>query len=161
MKTDEAKGTVIDASGLILGRMASMVAKRLLQGESIIIVNAEKTILSGRRLSRVKEAKAFLDIGHPGKGPFHPRRPDQIVRRAVRGMLPRRQPKGANALRLLRVFLGLPHELRTAPLQTIPAAHAGKLKCPYITIEELAKQIGFKPVGEWNVKHNEGSVDER
>jgi len=149
MTTDEAaKGIVIDASGLILGRMASVVAKRLLQGEPIIIVNAEKTILSGRRLNRVKEAQAFLDVGHPRKGPFHPRRPDQIVRRSIRGMLPRRQPKGANALRLLRVFLGVPSELTTTPLQTIPAAQADKLKCPYITIEELAKQIGFKPVGE-------------
>ncbi len=148
MKTDEAKGTVIDASGLILGRMASIVAKRLLQGEPIIIINAEKTILSGRRSSRVKEAKTFLDIGHPGKGPFHPRRPDKIVRKAVRGMLPHRQPKGANALRLLRVFLGVPTELKTMPTQTISEAHVDKLKCPYITIEDLAKQIGFRPVGE-------------
>lgn len=148
MATDETKCTVIDASGLILGRMASIVAKRLLSGEPIIIVNAEKAILSGRRLSRVKEAKAFLDIGHPGKGPFHPRRPDRIVRRTVRGMLPHRKPKGVNALRQLKVFLGVPVELKTTPLQTIPAADVGKLKCPYITIEELAKQIGYKPAGE-------------
>jgi len=147
--TDEtARSTVIDASGLILGRMASIVAKRLLSGELIIIVNAEKAILSGRRLSRVKEAKAFLDVGHPGKGPFHPRRPDQIVRRTVRGMLPHRKPKGVNALRQLKVFLGVPAELTTTPFQTISAAQVSKLKCPYITIEELAKQIGYKPAGE-------------
>jgi len=145
---EEAKGTVIDASGLILGRMASIVAKRLLSGEPITIVNAEKTTLSGRRLSRVKEAKAFLDIGHPGKGPFHPRRPDQIVRKTIRGMLPHRQPKGINALRQLKVFLGVPPELKATPLQTIPAAHVSKLKCPYVTIEEFAKQIGYKAEGE-------------
>ncbi|HKZ94085.1 MAG TPA: 50S ribosomal protein L13 [Candidatus Bathyarchaeia archaeon] len=145
---DAAESTVIDASGLILGRMASKVAKRLLLGEPIIIVNAEKATLSGRRLSRVKEAKEFLKVGHPGKGPFHPRRPDQIVRRTVRGMLPRRKPKGANALRRLRVFLGVPSELKTAKMQTIPDAHVGKLKCPYVTIEEFAKQIGYKPEGE-------------
>jgi len=149
MTTEEAvKGTVIDASGLILGRMASIVAKRLLSGESIIIVNAERAILSGKRLSRARDAKAFLDVGHPGKGPYHPRRPDQIVHRTVRGMLPRRKPKGANALRLLRVFLGVPAELKTASLQTIPTAHMGRLKCPYVTIEEIAKQIGYRPVGE-------------
>jgi len=146
--TREEKGTVIDASGLILGRMASKVAKRLLLGERITIVNAEKATLSGKKLSRVKDAKAFLDIGHPRKGPFHPRRPDQIVRRTVRGMLPHRQPKGANALRRLRVFLGVPQELKTARLQIIPEAHVSKLKCSYITIEELAKQIGYKPTGE-------------
>jgi large subunit ribosomal protein L13 len=139
--------TVIDASGLIVGRMASIVAKRLLQGESIIVVNAEKAVISGRRLSRVREAKKFLEVGHPGKGPFHPRRPDQIIRRSVRGMLPRRLPKGQAAFRRLRVFLGLPEEFKALALQSIPAANASKLKCPYVTVGELAKEIGYKAEG--------------
>lgn len=149
MKThEEQPSAVIDASGLILGRMASIVAKRLLSGESIVVVNSEKATLSGKRLSRVKEARAFLDIGHPKKGPFHPRRPDQIVHRAVRGMLPRRLPKGEMALRRLRVFLGVPAEFRNASFHTIPDAHVSRLKCPYITVGEFAKEIGYKPVGE-------------
>jgi len=146
--TGEEKGVVIDASGLILGRMASKVAKRLLLGEHITIVNAEKATLSGKKLSRIKAAKAFLDVGHPRKGPFHPRRPDQIVRRTVRGMLPHRQPRGANALRQLHVFLGVPPKLKAASLQTIPEAHVSRLKCPYVTMAEFAKQIGYKPMGE-------------
>jgi len=149
MKTvEEQPSTIIDASGLILGRMASIVAKRLLSGEPIIIVNAEKTAISGRRLSRLKETRAFLDIGHPGKGPFHPRRPDKILRKTVKGMLPRRQPKGEAALRRLRVFLGVPAEFNQAKFQSIPEAHVSKLKCPYVTVGELAKEIGYKPVGE-------------
>ena len=140
--------TVIDASGLILGRMASIVAKRLLSGEPIVIVNHEKAVLSGKRLSRVKEARAFLDIGHPRKGPFHPRRPDQIVHRTVKGMLPHRQPEGEMALRRLRVFLGVPVKLKDVDFQTIPKAHASKLKCSYVTVGELAREIGYKPVGE-------------
>lgn len=149
MKTgEEQPSTIIDASGLILGRMASIVAKRLLSGEPIIIVNSEKAAISGKRLSRLKEARAFLDIGHPKKGPFHPRRPDQIVHRTVKGMLPHRQPKGQMALRHLRVFLGVPTELKNVSLQTIPQAHIGKLKCPYVTIGELAEEIGYKSVGE-------------
>lgn len=145
---EEQHGTVLDASGLILGRMASVVAKRILSGESIIVVNAEKAVISGRRLSRVKEARKFLDIGHPRKGPFHPRRPDQIVHRTVRGMLPRRLAKGQEALRHLRVFLGVPSKLKEAPVQTIKEAHMSKLKCPYVTVEEFAKEIGYKPIGE-------------
>ena len=145
---EEQQGTVVDASGLILGRMASIVAKRILSGESVVIVNAEKAVMSGRRLSRVKEARAFLDIGHPRKGPFHPRRPDQIVHRTVRGMLPHRLAKGQEALRRLKVFLGVPSKLKDAPAQTIKEAHVSKLKCPYITVEELAKEIGYKPIGE-------------
>jgi len=139
---------VIDARGLILGRMASIVAKRLLQGETIVIVNAEKAAISGRRLSKVREARAFLEIGHPGKGPFHPRRPDQIVRRAVRGMLPRKKPMGQQAYKRLRVFLGIPEELKGKEAQTIPCASVEKLKCSYITVEELAREIGWTPAGE-------------
>jgi len=139
----EQPSTVIDASGLILGRMASVVAKRLLMGESIVIVNAEKAAISGRRLSRVREARAFLDVGHPGKGPYHPRRPDQIVRRTVRGMLPHRIPRGQQAWGRLRVFLGLPEEFRGAQLETIAEASVGKLKCPYVSVGDFAREIGW------------------
>jgi len=139
---------IIDATELILGRVASNVAKRLLQGETIVIVNAEKAAISGRRLSIIKEAKTSLDIGHPGKGPFHPRRPDQIVRRTVRGMLPWKKPKGKQAYKRLRVYLGVPEEYKGKETQTIPEANAQKLRCPYIRVEELAKRIGWTPVGE-------------
>jgi len=147
MSEEKLHQTVIDASGLILGRMASIVAKRLLLGESIVIVNAERATISGNRLSRVREAQAFLEIGHPGKGPFHPRRPDQIVRRTVRGMLPHRLPKGQAALKRLRVFLGVPSEFKDVTFQTIPEAGANKLKCPYVTVGEFAKEIGYKAGG--------------
>jgi len=144
-----AEGTVIiDANGLILGRMASAIAKRLLQGESIVIVNAEKAVISGKRLSRVKEAKRRLEIGHPKKGPFHPRRPEQIVRRTIRGMLPRRKPKGQQAYRRLQVFVDVPEELKATETHTIPDAGAEKLKCPYITVGKLAEEIGWASPGE-------------
>jgi len=142
--TTEQPSTIIDASGLILGRMASVVAKRLLQGENIVIVNAEKSALSGKRRSRLKEAKQFLEVGHPGKGPFHPRRPDRIVHRTIRGMLPRRIPKGQQALRRLRVYLGVPEEFKNVKMETIPQASVAKLKGPYFTLGEFAKEIGWR-----------------
>jgi large subunit ribosomal protein L13 len=139
----EQPHTIIDASGLILGRMASIVAKRLLQGENIAIVNAEKSALSGKRLSKIKEAREFLEIGHPDKGPFHPRRPDRIVQRTIRGMLPRRIPKGQQALSRLRVYVGVPDEFKNAEMMTLSQASASKLKGPYFTVGELAKEIGW------------------
>jgi len=139
---------IIDATGLILGRVASTVAKRLLQGETIVIVNAEKAAISGERLSIIRKAKTSLEIGHPGKGPLHPRRPDQLVRRTVRGMLPWKKPKGKQAYKRLRVFLGMPEQYRGKETQTIPEADAQKLRCPHIRVEELAKRIGWTPVGE-------------
>ncbi len=136
---------IIDAKGLILGRMASIIAKRLLQGESVIVLNAEKTALSGKRLQIVKEAKTFLEVGHPRKGPFHQRRPDRIVRRTIRGMLPRKKPKGKQAFKRLKVYLGAPLEFKDKKIQTILEASAEKLKSPYITVGELAKEIGWSP----------------
>ena len=136
---------IIDAKGLILGRMASIIAKRLLQGESIIVLNAEKTAISGKRLQIVKEAKTFLEVGHPRKGPYHPRRPDRIVRRTIRGMLPRKKPKGKQAYKRLKVYLGAPKEFEDKEIQTILDASAEKLKSPYITVGELAKEIGWSP----------------
>jgi large subunit ribosomal protein L13 len=136
---------IIDAKELILGRMASVIAKRLLQGESIIVLNAEKAAISGKRLQIVKDAKTFLEVGHPRKGPFHPRMPDRIVRRTIRGMLPRRKPKGKQAYKRLKVYLGTRKEFNGEETQTIPEASAEKLKSPYITVGELAKEIGWTP----------------
>jgi large subunit ribosomal protein L13 len=142
------QATIIDATGLILGRLSSFVAKRLIQGESIIIVNSEKAIISGKRFSRVNEAKTFLEVGHPRKGPYHPRKPDRILRRTIRGMLPWKKPKGQQAYRRLRVYIGVPEEFKGKETQTISNADAEKLGCPYITLGELAKEIGWSQVGE-------------
>ena len=134
---------LVNADGLILGRMASKVAKRLLNGEELIIVNAEKAILSGKRKNKIEEAKQFLEVGAPMRGPFHYRRPDRIVRKTVRGMLPYSQPKGKNAYARLKVFMGVPIPLKGQPMDTVPEAQAAKLKGPRLTLLELAKEVGW------------------
>ncbi len=139
------KAIIIDAKGLILGRMSSIVAKRLLQGETIVVLNSEKAAISGKRLQIVKDAKSFLEVGHPRKGPYHPRRPDRIVRRTIRGMLPWKKPKGRQAYKRLKVYLGAPKEFDGKEIQSILDASAEKLKSPYITVGELAKEIGWSP----------------
>jgi len=143
MRTINQKTKIIDARHLILGRMASIIAKRLLEGEKIIVVNAEKAVLSGKKKSRVRETKEFLGVGHPKKGPFHYRRPDRLVRRTVRGMLPYKKPKGKGAYKRLKVFIGLPEELEDRERETLTKARMEKLKCPYFTVGELAKEIGW------------------
>lgn len=140
--------TVIDAKNLVLGRMSSNVAKRLLQGEQVVILNAEKAVISGRRKSVVKEAKELLKIGHPWKGPFHPRRPDRFVRRTIRGMLPWKKPKGKQAYKRLQVFIGVPEEFEGKKALAIPHAMSEKLRCSYLTVGELAKEIGWNPGGK-------------
>jgi large subunit ribosomal protein L13 len=143
MQTTKNPVALINAEGLILGRMASKVAKKLLNGEEVIIVNAEKSVLSGKRRSKVAEAKEFLEVGAPMRGPFHSRRPDRIVRKTVRGMLPFKQPKGKSAYKKLKVFMGVPEDLKDQKMDTLTEAQAAKLKGPYFTLAELAKEVGW------------------
>lgn len=136
--------TVINAEGLILGRMASIVAKRLLKGEEIAMVNAEKAVLSGRKRNRVPEAKEFLEVGSKlEQGPFHYRRPDRIVRKTVRGMLPYKRPKGKQAYKRLRVYLGVPDMLKEQKMETVEVAQSEKLTCAHFTVGEFAKELGW------------------
>jgi len=143
-KTEGVRVRIIDANNLVLGRMASIVAKRLLNGERIIIVNAEKAVISGKRLSILKEAREFLQVGHFRKGPLHRRRPDTIVKRVIRGMLPRRKPRGMEALKRLRVYIGVPQEFEDKEKETIPEVDARNLRGPYIRVSELARSVGWK-----------------
>lgn len=143
MQTTKKPAAVINAEGLIMGRMASKVAKKLLNGEKVVIVNAEKSVLSGKKKSKVAEAKQFLEVGAPRRGPFHYRRPDKIMRKTVRGMLPIRQPKGKTAYKKLKVFMGVPEDLKDQKMDTLAEAQAAKLKGPHFTLAELAKEIGW------------------
>ena len=143
MPAAKTSTVVVNAEGLILGRMCSKIAKRLLNGEEIIIVNAEKTVLSGKKKSKVAEAKQFLEVGAPERGPFHSRRPDRIVRKTVRGMVPWRQPKGKNAYKRLKVYMGVPKELKDMKMETVEQAQSTKLKGPHFTLAELAVEVGW------------------
>jgi large subunit ribosomal protein L13 len=91
----------------------------------------------------VAEAKEFLEVGAPARGPFHYRRPDRIVQKTVRGMLPFKQPKGKNAYKKLKVFMGVPEEFKDQKMGTLIEAQATKLKGPYFTLAELAKEVGW------------------
>ncbi len=138
-----SKTSIVNGEGLILGRMCSKIAKRVLKGEQIVVVNAEKIVISGKRKSKVREAHEFLEVGAPERGPFHSRRPDRIVRKTVRGMLPWSQPKGKSAYKRLKVYLGLPQAFKDQPLETDEHAQASKLTGPHFTLGQLAIEIGW------------------
>lgn len=143
MQTMKKSNVIVNAEGLILGRMCSQVAKKLLNGEQVIIINAEKSVISGKRKSKIAEAHLFLEVGAPARGPFHYRRPDRIMLKTVRGMLPMKQVKGQKALANLRVFMSVPEELKNQKTESLPDAESSKLKGPQLTLGELAKAIGW------------------
>jgi len=138
---------IIDAEGQILGRMASLVAKMLLAGQRVVIVNAEKAVISGNKQSIIEEYKEYVlskkTWKMPEKGPKKYRRPDMIVKRAIRGMLPYKQWKGRMAYKNLRVYIGVPEEYSNRPKIRFPEADASRLARRYITIGELAKEVGW------------------
>ena len=143
MQTSKTSVTLVNAEGLIVGRMCSKVAKRLLNGEQVIILNAEKAVFSGKKKSKVAEAKQFLEVGAPERGPFHYRRPDRFLRKTVRGMLPFKQPKGKNAYKRLKVFMGIPLELKDQKMITFTEASSTNLKGPHFTLAEMAREVGW------------------
>ena len=109
---------VFDADGLILGRLASASAELLLKAarehrdDKVIIINAEKAIVSGRPRSVLDNYHAKYALNHARKGPFYARMPDMILKRSVRGMLPyQKKSSGRRALRNLRVEIGCPSHL--------------------------------------------------
>jgi len=141
---------IIDASNLILGRLASFAAKRALRGEEVVVFNVENAVISGTKANIVEEAMRRLKtrtLAAQYKAPTHPRRPDTYVRRVIRGMMPRKKAKGRNALRRVRVFMGVPEEYQGKSTVKIPDADASKLRCQYITVGELSEEIG----GPWKV----------
>ena len=139
---------VIDASGLVLGRMASVVAKRLLMGESITIVNAEKAVIVGNKEDILERYKEKRSRGHRYKGPFFPKMPHLIVKRTIRGMLPWKNARGREAFKRLKVHIGIPEELSNAKLETIEEAkvdRAGSAAIKFLTVGEVSKFLGWVP----------------
>ena len=136
--------TVIDGDGLILGRMASIIAKRLLTGETIDILNAEKIVVSGKKKMVISKEKEFLEVGGAGKGPIHYRQPHRIVKRVIRGMLPHRKSHGRDAFSRLKVHIGVPDEFEGADLEKMEKYHSSKLNRRFVTVGEIAENIGWK-----------------
>ncbi len=144
---ESAKIIVVDAQGHIAGRLSSYIAKSLLNGNKVIVVNAEKALLSGSKSSIINEYLKKLEIGsviNPRHGPFHPRRPDTILTKMVRGMLPRRKAKGLEALRRLRVYIGVPEQYKSFEKTRFEEAIVKKPLSFYLTLGELSSRLGWK-----------------
>jgi large subunit ribosomal protein L13 len=144
-----SKVKIVDASGILMGRMASYVAEELLRGEEVTIINAEECVISGDRravFDRYLERRHRSSIINPARhGPFFPRGPEGIIKRAIRGMLPHKKAKGRDALKRLRVYIGVPMELEGKPTADINIKNVGTLKIPkYIKLKELGTMLGAK-----------------
>ena len=137
---------VIDGTDHIAGRLSSNVAKLLLQGNRVTVVNSEKIMISGRKKSIVGEYKQFLKISsilHPKHGPFHPRKPDTMISRMIRGMLPRDKPSGKAALKRLRVYIGVPKDVKSLGKIQLEKTKIRKSSALYTSVGELGRYVGW------------------
>jgi large subunit ribosomal protein L13 len=136
---------VIDAKGLVIGRLSTHVAKKLLSDKEleIAIVNAEKAIVSGNRKMVLRKYIKKRDLNHPRKGPYFPKLPDRILKRTIRGMLPYQQPKGREALKRVKVYMGIPKDFEGKKMKTVEAAQNKGLES-FVRLEEISRILGAK-----------------
>jgi large subunit ribosomal protein L13 len=138
---------VFDAKDKILGRLASTVAKRLLQGQKVAIINAGDAIISGDKKGIKKKYKTRLDLQekeNPEHSPYWSRRPDFLVKRVVRGMLPyHKKTTGRDAYKRLIVFVGTPDDFKKMKPIEVNTRDPKMLYTGYVTVSELSKLLGY------------------
>ena len=146
---------LVDAAGCIAGRMCSHVSKLLLKGNRVTIVNSEKAMLSGNRYKTIDLYKEFLEINsvtNPIHGPFHPRRPDTMLTKMVRGMVPKTKTSGIEAFKRLRVHIGIPDQFMNKKAECFEDSKITRPPAKYISVGDVAKQIGWKGVLQKEVR---------
>jgi large subunit ribosomal protein L13 len=100
---------IVNAKGTVLGRMGTYVAKELLKGNSVDVINAEETAMSGNKKDILNKIIAMRKKGGTSlRGPKYPKLADRFVKRKIRGMLPREKTKGREAFKRLKCYIGNP-----------------------------------------------------
>jgi len=133
---------IIDASDCVVGRLASSVAKGLLNGDQVHIINAEMAVISGTKDRVFGEYVEKRKLNHPRKGPYYPRMPHMMLKRAIRGMIPYQKPRGREAFKRLKVDVGKPKSLE-GNIEMVDGAKKNK-STKYVTLGEVSKVLGAK-----------------
>ncbi len=125
----------IDGKGLTLGRLASFVAKEILKGTEVAVLNSDLVIITGNKKTIEREFQEKRSrFGHSQKGPKHPATSEKIVKRAIRGMLPNhREGRGKEAFKRVKCYVGIPKQFEG--------------KKPIVLNKE--RKIKFSPVKEF------------
>ncbi|MDP3640547.1 MAG: 50S ribosomal protein L13 [Nanoarchaeota archaeon] len=137
---------IYNGDGMILGRLASRVAKDALLGEEVHVVNAENIVISGQKVLIVAREKQRRERkAHPTKSARFSRLPERAVRRSIRGMLPWKQARGKEAFKRIMCHRGVPEAFAGKELLTVLGASAQKLpNLKFITMGEICKRLGWK-----------------
>jgi large subunit ribosomal protein L13Ae len=147
------KVVVVDCAGHMLGRVASILAKELVNGQKVVCVRTEELCISGSLFRhKLIYGKFLIHRGNtkPSRGPNHYRSPSRILWRTVRGMMNHFKQRCQKALGRLKVFEGCPHPFDRMKKQVIPAAlrvlrlRPGRKFC---RLGDLSQQVGWQHDG--------------
>ncbi|MFD1515468.1 50S ribosomal protein L13 [Halomarina rubra] len=131
---------VVDARDCILGRVSSEVAQRVMDGERVAVVNAEQAIITGDEEDVLSVYRKRVEVGSD-QGPYYPRRPDRLFKRAIRGMVPYKTPRGREAFENVRTYVGNPYEDQEAVI--LDGTSLDRLSnIKFVTLGEISDQIG-------------------
>jgi len=143
------KVVVIDGRGHLIGRLASVLAKELLNGQKVVVVRCEEIQISGSLFRNQLIFSKFLQHRgntNPKRGPIHYRSPGRILWRSIRGMMPHKSKRGQAALERLKVFEGVPYPYDHMKRVVVPAAlRVLRLKPgrKYCRLGDLAASVGW------------------
>jgi len=144
------KVVVIDGFGHMMGRLASLVAKELLNGQRVVVVRCEEINISGSLFRNKLKYFSFLrkrTATNPTRGPWHYRSPSRILWRVIRGMVPHKTFRAKCALERLKVFEGIPHPFNKVKRVVVPFALKNLRLRPgrkFCRLGDLANQVGWK-----------------
>ena len=133
---------IIDATGAIVGRLATVIAKSALEGQDVVVVNVEKAVISGdpvKTVLKYKGRRGMQNKANPDLSPKWSRRADYLFKRILQGMMPKHSARGKASLQRVRAYMGVPDAYagKAKPY----AFTAAQLTCRYMTLEELCKKI--------------------
>ena len=130
---------VFDATDKVLGRFASKVASELRSGEEVRVVNSEEAVISGDPEDVYEDYRTKQKRGRRDRGPYFPKRSDNIMKRTVRGMLPS-DKEGREQLSNLKAFIGEPDGLEG---ESPDVKEGGDLRNRnYVKLGDVAEHIG-------------------
>ncbi|MFC6864960.1 50S ribosomal protein L13 [Halomicroarcula sp. GCM10025817] len=130
---------VVDARDCIMGRVASQVAETALDGQTVAVVNAERAVVTGSENQIKEKYKKRVDIGDDNAY-FYPKRPDGILKRSIRGMLPHKKPRGREAFENVRVYVGNPYDDEGEVLEGTSLDRLSNIK--FVTLAEISETLG-------------------
>lgn len=136
------KTIIYDGSNTVLGRLGTHVAKDLLKGNTVYIINAEKVIISGKKDLIVEKIRAKRRMGRGGslKGPSYVRQTDRLLKRMIRGMLPWDKPKGREAYKRLRCYNGN-GDLKEADLKDVKSIKTSNMPFKKTNMKEIVEAL--------------------